>query len=275
MNAAAITGAAGAIGEAAAGTIARHGWRVWLLDNDGPRLEAVRERMAGEGACVSAVTCDVASSDQVEAAFRRIEQAGDTLLGLVNSAAVLNLQAHLLDLREDDWDRIIAVNLKGVFLCSQAAARLMVRQRQGAIVNLGSLSSRRAHRQQAAYDAAKGGVEALTRAMSLDLAPYGIRVNAVLPAAVATETMVQHSPEEFARKERLVPLGRYARPEEVAEVCEFLICRGSFITGQCIVVDGGLDIQLRPIELEHLESPSFERETAAGEGGLEGARPAI
>lgn len=263
MKAAAVTGAAGAIGAAVAAAIARQGWRVWLLDSNGPRLESVRQRMAGEGASVSAVLCDVAIPDQVEAAFRQIEQAGDPLAGLVNCAAVVNQRAHLLDLPEQSWDRVIAVNLKGVFLCSQAAARLMVKQGGGAIVNLGSLSSRRAHREQAAYDAAKGGVEALTRAMSLDLAPYRIRVNAVLPAVVATEHMVQHSPEEFARKQRLVPLGRYAQPEEVAEVCEFLICRGSFITGQCIVVDGGLDSQLRPIELEYLESPRFGREMDA------------
>lgn len=259
MRAAAVTGAAGAIGAAVAEGFARQGWRVFLLDNDAQGLA----RLESLGDAAVALPCDVSSSAQVGGAFERIEQSGDSLLGLVNSAAVVNHHAHLLDLKEDDWDRIVAVNLKGMFLCSQAAARIMARGRQGAIVNVGSLSSRRAHREQAAYDAAKGGVEALTRAMALDLAPYGIRVNAILPAAIATPTMVAHQPDDFARKERLVPLGRYGRPEEAAEVCQFLVCQGTFVTGQCIVVDGGLEGQLRPIELEYVESPRFGTEPAA------------
>jgi len=263
MRVAAITGAAGAIGKAVAQALLRQGWRVYLLDRDSAALGKALSGLAQAGGEAVAIACDVSSSKEVEEAFERIEKNGEALAGLVNSAAVVNLHSHLLEMKEAEWDRVMDTNLKGTFLCSQAAARIMVKAGGGSIVNLGSVSSRRAHREQAAYDAAKGGVEALTRAMALDLAPYGIRVNAVLPAVIATETMIQHSPAEFARKERLAPLGRYGRPEEVAEVCEFLICRGSFITGQCLIVDGGLDAQLRPLELEYLESPRFGKETAA------------
>lgn len=260
MSAVAITGAAGAIGAAVAELFARQGRHVFLLDSDGAGLEKIAARIAQNRDKGTALLCDVSASSQVAAAFERIQASGEKLAGLVNTAGILSQRAHFLDLCEQDWERVIAVNLKGVFLCSQAAARIMAKQRQGAIVNLGSVSSRRAHREQAAYDAAKGGVEALTRAMALDLAPYGIRVNAVLPAAITTETMVAHSSEEFAHQQRLVPLGRYGRPAEVAQACEFLISRADFITGQCIVVDGGLEGQLRPLELEYLESTRFREE---------------
>jgi NAD(P)-dependent dehydrogenase (short-subunit alcohol dehydrogenase family) len=260
MTALVITGGCGAIGAAAAELYIRRNRKVFLLDRDEAALSQCQARLAeGSGRLVPLV-CDVASADQVRGAFETIRQSTPGISGLINGAALVNHHAHLLDLTEADWDRIISVNLKGMFLCAQAAAQIMVEQRQGAIVNLGSLSSRRAHREQIAYDAAKGGVESLTRAMALDLAPFGVRVNALLPAAIATATMVQHEAADFAEKQALVPLGRYGRPEEVAEVCEFLIDRGSFITGQCLAVDGGLEIQLRPLYQEYLESPRFRRE---------------
>jgi len=260
MTSVAITGGAGAIGGAAAESFARQGRRVFLLDNNESALTKVQARLAGCGGEIIPLICDVASANEVRQTFERIKQSGEILAGLVNAAAVVNHHAHLLDLAESDWDRILDINLKGIFLCSQSAAKIMVEEKQGAIVNVGSLSSRRAHREQIAYDAAKGGLEALTRAMALDLAPFGIRVNAVLPAVIETETMVSHEPKEFAEKQALVPLGRYGKPEEVAELCEFLIDRGGFITGQSIVVDGGLEVQLRPLALEYLESPRFRRE---------------
>jgi len=262
MNTVVVTGAAGAIGSAVVKIFARQGMRVHLLDNDAARLEKVCASLASDGVDLVAKHCDVTCKQQVDGIFQAIEKEGNLLLGLVNSAAIVNHHAHLLDLKEQDWDRIVAVNLKGMFLCSQAAAGIMAKQRKGAIVNLGSLSSRRVHREQAAYDATKGAIEAFTRAAALDLAPYEIRVNALLPAVIATDTMVQHAPDDFRRKEQLVPLGRYGKPEEVAEVCEFLICRATFITGQCIIIDGGLDAQLRPLELEYVESARFGKFSA-------------
>jgi NAD(P)-dependent dehydrogenase (short-subunit alcohol dehydrogenase family) len=259
MAAIAVTGGAGAIGSAVAGLFARQGRRVFLLDNDESGLSKCQTLLSGGGPVIPLV-CDVSSGVEVKRSFEIIRRSREELSGLINSAALVNHHAHLLDLTETDWDRMLAVNLKGMFLCSQAAAAIMVEQKRGAIVNVGSLSSRRAHREQIAYDAAKGGVESLTRAMALDLAPFGVRVNAVLPAVITTETMVRHEAPDFAEKQALVPLGRYGRPEEVAEACEFLIDRGSFITGQCLVVDGGLEVQLRPRSQEYLESPRFRRE---------------
>lgn len=261
MSAVVVTGAAGGIGRALVEAFAGRYRPLYLLDDRADKLRELVEAVGGDEAAFEVIECDVSQGVQVKAAFDRIGGKGAGVEGLVNCAAVVNLHAHVLDLEEGDWDRVTGVNLKGSFLCLQAAARIMAERGKGSIINIGSISSRRAHREQAAYDAAKGGVEALTRAAALDLAPYGIRVNAVLPAAISTPEMVQHDEKEFAAKMRLVPLNRYGRPEEVAEVCEFLLEKGTFITGQCIIVDGGLEAQMRPLDAEYLESPRFKRES--------------
>lgn len=258
MKALVITGAAGAIGSATARACCREDRRLYLLDINQEGLSTLQQQILDIGGRANIARCDVSNPAQVNAVFATILDARDEIEGIIHSAAVMDSRTHFLDLSLEEWSRTLDTNLRSVFLCTQAAARQM-KHHGGSIVNVGSLSSRRAHREQASYDASKGGLEALTRAMALDLAPYAIRVNAVLPIAIETATMLHHDEDDFARKKRFVPLGRYGRPEEVAEVCKFLIDHGSYITGQCIVVDGGIDCQLRPVDIEYLKSDHFKQ----------------
>src|SRR5262249_31751231 len=150
---------------------------------------------------------------------------------------------HFLEADEAWWDRVLSVNLKGVFLCSLRAAHIMAPRHQGVIINMSSGGASHSHRGMASYDAAKGGIEALTRATALDLAPYGIRVNALVPGTIDTMGLSAE-----AKKERgvTVPLGRVGEPEDLAGPALFLASDdASYITGHLIAVDGGLLSQQR------------------------------
>src|SRR5205814_2222485 len=166
----------------------------------------------------------------------------------VNNAGLTNTGRHFLEADEAWWDRILAVNLKGAFLCSYRAAQVMARRRQGVIINLSSGGASRAHRGNAAYDAAKGGIEALTRAMALDLAPYGIRVNALVPGSIDTHGM---SPEMKRERGASIPLGRVGEPEELAGPAAFLASEdASYIIGHILTIDGGLLSQQRSAQVD-------------------------
>jgi 3-oxoacyl-[acyl-carrier protein] reductase len=150
---------------------------------------------------------------------------------------------HLLEVDAAWWQRIIDVNLGGTFHCSRHAAHIMAKQGSGSIINMSSGGATRAHRAFTAYDASKGGIEALTRAMSLDLGPYGVRVNALMPGSIDTENM-----DLDARKLRgeNVPLGRIGEPNDMAGPAVFLASDdSSYISGHVIKVDGGMLAQQR------------------------------
>jgi 3-oxoacyl-[acyl-carrier protein] reductase len=142
-------------------------------------------------------------------------------------------------------------NLTSVFLCTRLVARALVDSGSpGAIVNISSFGAHRAHRELVAYDTTKGGIEAFTRAAAIDLAPYRIRVNAVAPGAIATGT-AGDDPEARERRGKPIPVGRVGEPEEVAAAVVFLASdAASYITGQCLIVDGGITAQLRPAQLD-------------------------
>jgi NAD(P)-dependent dehydrogenase (short-subunit alcohol dehydrogenase family) len=161
---------------------------------------------------------------------------------------LINIERHFLEADEAWWDRVLAVNLKSVFLCSFRAAQVMARRHQGVIINMSSGGASHAHRGMAAYDASKGGIEALTRAMALDLAPYGIRVNALVPGAIDTQGM---SPEVKRERGATVPLGRMGEAEELAGPAAFLASDdASYITGHIMRVDGGLLSQQRSPQVD-------------------------
>lgn len=168
---------------------------------------------------------------------------------LVNNAAISGPDsvAHFLQLDVAQWDRTIDTNLKGTYLCSHwLANRWLDQSVRGSIVNISSYSAQRSHRNAAAYDASKGGVDALTRAMAIDLAPFDIRVNAVAPGRIDVD---EHSLlDPGARRERgaFVPLGRTGQPEDIAGAVAFLVSdSAAYVTGQVLVVDGGVLAQLR------------------------------
>ena len=162
---------------------------------------------------------------------------------LVNNAGVQTWKA-FLDLTEEDWDRVIDTNLKGCFLCTQAAARHMKDHGGGSIVNIGSGSNKVPFPQLSSYTASKGGIEMLTRVTAVELGPYGIRVNCVAPGAVEVERTRQEKPDYAGSWGAVTPLRRIGTPDDVGRVVVFLASDASaFVTGQTIGVDGGLFTQ--------------------------------
>lgn len=245
-----VTGASRGIGRAIAERLATGGAHVVLnARTDGP-LEAATAELRAMGLAVSAIGGDVGIRSDVERLFRGILDTHGRLDLLVNNAALANPVAHFLELDPERWDEVMRSNLTSFYLCTRFAADAMARAGHGCIVNLSSFGAFQAHRSLVGYDTAKGAIEAMTRAVALDLAPFGIRVNAVAPGSIATET-TGSTPEAMQRRGSLVPLGRVGEPSEVAEAVAFLASdRAAYITGQTLVVDGGALAQLRPPALD-------------------------
>ena len=240
-QAAFVTGAQQGIGRAVALALARAGADVAVnyLDDAGAAARVVRD-IEAMGRRAVLVQGDVSVPSQAEAMTATVVKALGGLDVLVNNAGVFP-RVPFLEMKEADWDLVLDVNLKGSFFCAQAAARLMVqRGRPGAIVNIASQAVRGAvlgvH-----YSASKGGVVAMTRAMALELAPHGIRVNAVAPGLTDTaQPRYGHDEAALAAMARAVPLGRMARPEDIADVIVFLASDDArFITGETIQANGG------------------------------------
>lgn len=246
-----VTGGGGGIGRAAATLFARQGASVGVLDIDLAAATTTAEIIADEGGTALAVGADIVDAGQVAAAFDRIAGELGSVDVLYNNAGV-NSKGSVVDAEEDDWDRCIAVNLKGTFLCARAAARQMVRAGRGAIVNQASVAALVGVANFAAYCASKGAVVALTRSMSVDLAPKGIRVNAICPGTVYTPLMepllAARGDGDLARGLAMTtakyPLGRLGRPEEIASVALFLAGdESAFLTGTVVTADGGMTAQ--------------------------------
>jgi NAD(P)-dependent dehydrogenase (short-subunit alcohol dehydrogenase family) len=238
-----VTGAGSGIGRAIAERFGQEGGHVVVNDVNPTTAEAVAQAISAAGGSALAVAADVSAKTQVDRLFDTTLERFGTLDVLINNAGLTNTERHFLQADEAWWDRILAVNLKGVFLCSLRAAHIMASRRAGVIISLSSGGATRAHRGNAAYDAAKGGIEAMTRAMALDLAPYGIRVNGLVPGSIDTKGMPADLKQ--ARGE-IIPMGRVGEPIDLAGPAAFLASDDArYITGQMLVVDGGLLAQQR------------------------------
>jgi NAD(P)-dependent dehydrogenase (short-subunit alcohol dehydrogenase family) len=237
-----VTGAGNGIGAACARLFAASGAAVALWDVDLQAADVVARELVAAGAAARAIGCDVARSADVGAALASTLAALGGVDVLVNNAGIFR-GADFLDVTEGDWDAVISVNLKGAFLVGQAVAREMARRGGGAIVNMSSVNGVTAIPTIASYNASKGGIDQLTRAMALALADNGIRVNAVAPGTIATELAhkaVLGSPEARERILGRTPLRRLGDPAEVAVVCAFLASdAASYMTGEVVYVDGG------------------------------------
>jgi NAD(P)-dependent dehydrogenase (short-subunit alcohol dehydrogenase family) len=189
-----------------------------------------------------AIECDVSQPDAVALAFDAVSRQFGRLDALVNNAGIAIFKP-ILDVTFEDWSRVLAVNLSGPFICTQAAAPMMRDHGGGAIVNITSISGLRASTLRTAYGTSKAGLAHLTKQQAAELAQYGIRVNAVAPGPVDTAmAKAVHTPEIRADYHDHMPLNRYGLEEELAEAIYFLCSdRASYITGQILCVDGGFD----------------------------------
>jgi 3-oxoacyl-[acyl-carrier protein] reductase len=231
-----VVGGSGGIGGAIAQELARGGCRTWLTGCS--RLERARAIAAAIGATACAL--DVTRPETIDDLVEQIVTRHHRLDVLVNAAGV-NVEGPAGALSDDQWGRVVEVNLNAAFRLSRAAAKPMILQRSGTIVHLSSIAARRGGRGQVNYAASKAGLEAMVRVLALELGRWGIRVNAVSPGCIETEMTARVRKEHAERILEGIALRRLGRPEDVAAVVGFLVSdAAAYVTGEVIRVDGGM-----------------------------------
>ena len=245
-RAALVTGSSRGIGLAVAEQLAAAGFNVALNCSSEAGLPALREqagRIAGEhGVRVEAIAASVADEAEANALVEQAHEAFGRLDAVVNNAGITR-DGLMVRMKDDDFDRVIDVNLKGTFHICRAAGKIMMKQRYGRIVNMSSISGVGGNAGQANYAASKAGVIGLTKTIARELAARGVTANAVAPGFVETE-MLDHIPQEQREGYlKSVPMGRFAKPEEVGDaVCTLCDPTLSYLTGQTLILDGGLSL---------------------------------
>lgn len=237
-----VTGGTTGIGRGIALHLARSGWDIAVnnLHDDVEARQLVAE-IESLGREVLFAHCDVGDSRDVDAFYRRVVEHFNRVPELLVNNAGVQTWAPLLELSEEDWDKVIRTNLKGCFLNTQRAARLMVENGvHGAIVNIGSGCNKLAFPNLVDYAASKGGIEVFTKTSAVELGEYGIRVNCVAPGGVLTERTEREAPDYAGSWAAITPLGRVGYTEDIARAVEFLADeKASFVSGQTLWVDGG------------------------------------
>lgn len=236
-----ITGAGSGIGEATAIRFSEEGAKVVINDVDLENANKVAGKIKANGGEAMVLKADISKKDEVENMIKQIVERFGRLDILVNNAGI-NRDAFAKKMTEEDWDRVININLKGTFLCAQAALKVMGKQNYGRIINTSSIGAL-GNLGQANYAASKCGVIGLTKTLALECARYNINVNCVAPGATKTP-MTAKIPKEIAdRITEKIPLKRFAEPREIANMHVFLASdEASYITGQVIFVDGGISV---------------------------------
>ncbi len=237
-----ITGSGSGLGLAVARGFAMAGANLVLVDARLETVEAVAAELKQAGYRASAVKANVTSAEEVKAAVDTAVKEFGGLDALVNCAGITR-RMPLEEFDEEAWDLVLAVNLKGTFLCTKYAAQEMLKRGKGTIVNFGSLGSLVAIPQSTAYCASKGGVAMFTKTAAVEWATRGVRVNAVIPGTFNTPLLKQCIDEKPAYGEEMLrrfPIGRFANPEEIVGACVFLSSdASSYVVGHLLAVDGG------------------------------------
>lgn len=240
-----VTGATRGVGKIIAEKFALEGASVVIISRTFPEPHGVAQEMTGEGFRATAIQADVSKGAEVEAMINEVIAKYGKIDIMVNNAAVFAESVLIMDLEEEEWDRIMNVNLKGVFNCSKAVIRHMVKQRSGKIVNVTSFTgktgrvvySKFGNPTKAHYCASKAGIISLTKSLAFELAPHNINVNAVAPGSIAPEGTEKEKKDMIIP---LVPLGRMGTSEDVAAAVLFLASpEASFITGEIMDINGG------------------------------------
>jgi 3-oxoacyl-[acyl-carrier protein] reductase len=235
-----VTGGSRGIGAAIASLLAEHGAAVVVSGRDAVRLQQAVQALEERGASVHGVVADAAKREDADRLVEAAKERYGRLDLLVNNAGITR-DGLLIRMKDDDWDRVMDVNLRGAFLMTRAAAKLMVRQRSGRIVNIASTAGAMGNPGQANYSAAKAGLIGLTKATARELAHWGILVNAVAPGLIETDMAAAISAEAREALLAQVPLKRIGSAREVAEMVGFLAGDGAaYVTGQVFHVNGGL-----------------------------------
>lgn len=237
-----VTGGTSGIGRGIALALAEQGWDVaasYQTDNDSPAKLVKDVEALGRRAFVA--KCNAGIAEQVEKFFGDAKRHFGSAPGVLINNAGVQTWSPLLDLAEADWDRVLRTNLKGCFLNTQKAARLMIDAgRGGSIVNIGSGCNKIPFPNLVDYSASKAGIDQFTRSAAIELGPHGIRVNCVAPGAIEIERTLQEAPDYRVVWSRITPMRRVGTPVDVAHAVLFLCSdRSSFITGQTLTVDGG------------------------------------
>jgi meso-butanediol dehydrogenase / (S,S)-butanediol dehydrogenase / diacetyl reductase len=235
-----ITGAARGIGLATTRKFLAEGWRVAMLDWDSETLQTSAHQLSNNG--VRPIICDVSQKAQVDQAVDQSVAAFGRIDALVNNAGIAVFKP-MLETSLEEWNRVMAVNLTGPFLCTQACAPIMLKTGGGAIVNIASISGLRASTLRIAYGTSKAALIHLTKQQAAELGARGIRVNAIAPGPVDTAMAKQvHSADIRSDYRDAIPLGRYGEESELAAAIFFLASpSASYINGQTLAVDGGFD----------------------------------
>ncbi|MBF2084260.1 3-oxoacyl-[acyl-carrier-protein] reductase [Thermoleptolyngbya sp. C42_A2020_037] len=234
-----VTGASRGIGRAIALALAAEGAKVAVnYASSSGAADAVVAEIAGTGGEAIALQADVSKADQVDALFNAVMEKWGRVDVLVNNAGITR-DTLLLRMKPEDWQAVIDLNLTGVFLCTRAASKIMLKQKSGRIVNISSVVGLMGNPGQANYSAAKAGVIGFTKSVAKELAPRGITVNAIAPGFIATDMTHGLNSEDILK---FIPLGRYGQAEEVAGAACFLAAdpAAAYITGQVLNVDGGM-----------------------------------
>jgi len=240
-----VTGAGRGIGKVLAITLGEAGCDVALFGLHRESLDVVAAAISRLGVRAIALEGDVSRKEDVDRAFTKASGEFGHLDICVNNAGI-SMQKPVEEMPEEDWDRIVDVNMKGVFLCSQAAARLMIARKSGSIINIGSISARTVNvpQKQAIYNTSKAGVVMLTQTMAVEWAQHGVRVNSISPGYMKTEMTLSTMSHLFLTWESLTPMGRLGEPEELRGALLYLASDASaYVTGHDLVVDGGYTIR--------------------------------